>query len=107
MSLTAVEITTSSPAGLESNIVPTSVLGPAAGVIDGEPTSPVTEVGLVIVRAVPASTPKLAALARGRLPAAQLVTKGAAPMPGWPKILPSSPWLPHAATSAASTGAAS
>ena len=49
-------------------MVPTSVLGPTAGVIDGEPTSPLTDVGLATVNAVPASTPKVAALPRGKGP---------------------------------------
>ena len=49
-------------------MVPTSVLGPAAGDIDGEPTSPMIDVALATVNAVPASTPKLVAVPRSRGP---------------------------------------
>jgi hypothetical protein len=67
ISATAAAIKASEPEAV-SYLVPTSVLGPTAGVIDGEPTLPVTEVGLATVNAVPASTPKVAALPRGKGP---------------------------------------
>ena len=78
ISVTAAAIKGSEPVEV-SNWVPTSVLGPAAGVIDGEPTSPVITCGLVRVSAVPASTAKLFALARGKGPVpAQLAGGGTA-----------------------------
>ena len=55
-------------------MVPTSVLGPAAGVIDGEPTSPVTDVGLAMVSAVPASTPKSVAVPNSKDPGPRQLT---------------------------------
>lgn len=65
ISVTAAAINGSDPVAV-SYRVPTSVLGPTAGVMDGEPTSPVTDVGLVRVNAVPASTPKLLAVPRAK-----------------------------------------
>ena len=60
-------------------MVPTSVLGPAAGDIDGEPTSPMIDVALATVNAVPASTPKLAAVFKSKGPGpSQLVGASAA-----------------------------
>jgi len=78
ISLTAFAIKVSEPEAV-SYLVPTSVLGPEAGVIDGEPTLPVTEVGLVRLNAAPASTPKLVALPRYKGPGpAQLASGGTA-----------------------------
>jgi hypothetical protein len=76
--LTAVAIKGSEPVEV-SYMVPTIVLGPAAGVIDGEPTSPLIVVGLVTVKAVPASTAKLAEVPRSKGPGPlQLATGGGA-----------------------------
>lgn len=67
ISLTAAAIKGSEPVEV-SYIVPTSVLGPTAGVIDGEPILPVIAVGFVRVKAVPASTAKGAAVPRSSGP---------------------------------------
>ena len=80
ISLTAFAIKDNEPV-LVSYWVPMSVLlaPKAAGVIDGEPTSPVTETGSLKSNAVPASTPKLVALARYKGPGpAQLAGGGTA-----------------------------
>ena len=77
ISFTAAAIKGSEPVEV-SYMVPTSVLGPAAGDIDGEPTSPMIDVALATVNAVPASTPKLAALPRGKGPGPSQLARGSA-----------------------------